>query len=111
MSRLSPNDIEKIIKLYKSSTPILEIAHKLNIDKWAIYYQIKINVKNNRNLYSFEKVLIKKTKKNNTEVRICNCDIQDCKGRFLTLRKNVYEVCPYEAIRKGLINNITEYFK
>lgn len=46
-----------------------------------------------------------------TEIRLCNCHQQDCKGRFLVKVSSTMTVCPDEAVRTGQIINISEYYK
>jgi len=46
-----------------------------------------------------------------TEVRLCNCYNQSCKGRFLIKVGSPFLVCPDEAFRLKLITNIKQYYK
>jgi hypothetical protein len=104
MSRLSSESIKKIIFLYQNSTPILDIAIETHVTKWAIYYQIQ--------QYKRRGYILKyRPCKTKTEIRVCNCGIQDCKGRFISKKGNAYDVCPYEAIRRGYLKSISEYYK
>lgn len=45
-----------------------------------------------------------------TEVRICNCYNQSCKGRFLVKRGSKMLVCLDEAKRLKLITTAYEYY-
>ena len=46
-----------------------------------------------------------------TEVRLCNCYMQTCKGRFLVKKESDWLICPDEAIRLKLIKCYAEYYK
>lgn len=41
-----------------------------------------------------------------TEVRLCDCHLQDCKGRFLTKQDSDQKVCHFELNRINYKNNI-----
>jgi predicted transcriptional regulator len=105
MSRLSREAIKQIIYLYNIETPILDIAPKVGVTKWAVYYQIHMYKKRG---FIMKVSSCRKTK---SEIQICTCDIQDCKGRFIAKKLNTYDVCPFEAIRRGYVSSISEYYK
>lgn len=105
MSRLSRELIEKIIYLYNIQTPILDIAPRVGVTKWAVYYQI--------HQYKKRGFIMKgsSSRKTKSEIRVCTCNIQDCKGRFISKKGGTYDVCPFEAIRRGYVQSISEYYK
>jgi len=45
-----------------------------------------------------------------TEIRLCNCYEQKCRGRFLVKTTSIMTVCPDEAKRLKLIKTIDEYY-
>ena len=45
-----------------------------------------------------------------TQIRECNCLEQRCKGKFLSRVNDMY-ICPYEAVRLGLVNSLEEYYR
>lgn len=45
-----------------------------------------------------------------TEIRLCKCYKQSCKGKFLIKKGSAMLVCPDEAFRLGLVKNIKEYY-
>ena len=49
-------------------------------------------------------------RKYETEIRLCTCYKQSCKGRFLVKVGSPFTVCPDEAFRLLLIKNIIEYY-
>ena len=46
-----------------------------------------------------------------TEIRICNCYRQTCRGRFLVRKKSPMTVCLDEALRLKLVKTINEYYE
>lgn len=49
-------------------------------------------------------------RKYDTEVRLCPCPSQSCKGRYLTKTTSLMRVCPGEAKRIGIIRSMEEYY-
>ena len=104
MTKLSDHEIEKIIQSYqKGEKSTLILAKENGVSQWTIYYRIKTYVSN-----PF-KISISKNKIQ-TEVRCCDCIGQQCKGRFLVKKDKSFTVCPYEAVRIGLITSIDEFY-
>lgn len=46
-----------------------------------------------------------------TEVRVCRCKVQDCKGRFLIKKTSSHKICPGEYIRRYKIKTIKKYYE
>ncbi len=104
--RLSDESIQKIIDLYKSDTPVQQISKEVDVNLWSVYYQIRVF--KSKRYYIPRRVTYKKIK---SEHRVCNCEIQDCKGRFIVRSDSKHTVCPFESIRRGIVGSLSEYYK
>jgi len=45
-----------------------------------------------------------------TEIRPCECVNHYCCGRFLVRKDSPMKICPYEAQRTGIIEDLKDYY-
>ncbi len=105
MTKLSDSDIKQIIELYEDNTNTIDIAQKFKVSQWTIYYRIKTSK------LPVNYSIVFKKKRPPTEVRLCNCIGQQCRGRFLVRKDRDFLVCPYEAVRLKIISDVNEFYK